>query len=72
MAYAARPEEGSAGATTPDGPSGELDDVPLLSDVLRQRTHERESAGWRPPGVLVMLVLLALAAAAVTVWVVGT
>lgn len=72
MAYPAGQEEGSAGMTTPGGPPGELDDVPLLSEVLRHRPPAREPAGWRPPGVLVMLVLIALAAAAVTVWVVGT
>jgi hypothetical protein len=72
MAYPAGQEEGSAGMTTPGGPPGELDDVPLLSEVLRHRPPAREPAGWRPPGVLVMLVLIALAAAAVTVWVVST
>lgn len=71
MPYAAGQEEGTTGPA-PGDPSRELDDVPLLSEVLRHRPPARQPAGWRPPGVLVMLVLMALAAAAVTVWVVGT
>jgi hypothetical protein len=71
MSYAAQQEEGTRG-DSPAAPPGDLQDVPLLSEVLRHRPQAREPAGWRPPGVLVMLVLIALAAAAVTVWVVST
>jgi serine/threonine protein kinase len=50
------------------GTTDDNDDVPLLSDVLRQRPQIDGSEAWRPSGALVMLFFIVLVATALVVW----
>jgi hypothetical protein len=50
------------------GITDDNDDVPLLSDVLRQRPQLDRSPAWRPSGALVALFIIVMIATAAVVW----
>lgn len=51
------------------GTTGANDDVPLLSDVLRDRPELEPSEVWRPSGALVAMFFVVMVVTAVVVWV---
>ncbi|CAN5921552.1 hypothetical protein BH23ACT10_BH23ACT10_32910 [soil metagenome] len=71
MSYAADAHGSTAGPAANDK-QDDLDDVPLLSEVLSQRTAGPPPTTWRPPGVWLVLMILLLVAAVATVWLLGT
>ena len=70
IAYPAAEDEPEPAPATETGE--DLDDVPLLSEVLSRRPYHPESAARRPPVALVGLVILAVIAVAVTVWLIAS
>ncbi|MBW3604707.1 MAG: hypothetical protein KY460_07305 [Actinobacteria bacterium] len=71
MSYPAEARGPSSGPAT--GRTDEdLDDVPLLSEVLSRRSTVPQRTAWRPPGAWLILVILIVVAAAAAVWMMGT
>jgi serine/threonine protein kinase len=66
MAYPSSQDGPEAGPET--GTVEDLDDVPLLSEVLSRRSHDPEPATRRPLVMLVALAILAVLAVAAVVW----
>lgn len=64
--------QGPANGAAVQNNKDELDDVPLLSEVLSRRPPGTQQAAWRPSGVWLAVTILLLVAAAAMVWLIGT
>lgn len=71
IAYDADEDESSQDVP-PEGAGGDLDDVPLLSEVLSRRSQPPEPEAWRPSWLLVAVLGTVCVALATAAWIVLT
>lgn len=71
MSYPAR-TRGPGGGPATGRTDEDLDDVPLLSEVLSRRSTVPRRTVWHPPGAWLVVVILIVVAAAAAVWMMGT